>query len=114
MHDEAIRYASEIGPRITDNNGIFKEPRATYYLTKTELKKLFSKNGFNTNGVSWLKMIITWGEVWEELTPSPASILNRNYESWLVCFVDLTESDRSRLYLYADNNNVRTFPKVAE
>lgn len=115
MHDEAMRCAiAEYGPRISDINGISKEPKAAYYLTRKELNKLFSKNGFNTNGVSWLKMIIKWGEVWEEFTPSAASILDRRYENWAVYFTDLSESDLTRLKMFGENNNVPIFPKVAE
>lgn len=113
MHDEAVRYAiAEYGPRISDINGISKEPKAAYFLTKKELNVLFSKNGFNTNGVSWLKMIIKWGEVWEELTPSASSILDRHYENWGVYFRDLSESDLTALKMYGDNHNVPIFPKV--
>lgn len=115
MHDEAMRYAiAEYGPRISDINGMFKEPKAAFYLTKKELNVLFSKNGFNTNGVSWLKMIIKWGEVWEELIPSPNAVLDKHYENWAVYFRDLSDSDRTRLQMYGENNNVPIFPKAVE
>ena len=112
MHDAAMRYAiAECGPRISDINGISKEPKAAYYLTKKELNVLFSKNGFNTNGVSWLKMIIKWGEVWEELTPSATTILDRRFDNWGVYFRDLSESDLTTLKMFAENHNVPMFPR---
>lgn len=115
MHDEAIRHAiAEYGPRISDINGISNEPRAAYYLTRKELDKLFTKNGFNTNGISWLKMILKWGETWEEVMPSASAVLDRHYESWAVYFRDLSESDLTRLKMFGENHNVPIFPKVAE
>lgn len=81
MHSEAERKAIGIGPRITSSNNV-DSPVAGYYLTKKELRDLFARNGFNTNGVSWLKMIIGWKDIWEELAPSPTRILDKNDNSW--------------------------------
>lgn len=113
MHEEAIRCAiAEYGPRLTNVNGAWDTQRAAYYLTKKELDKLFTKNGFNTNGVPWLKMILKFGETWGENLPSQSTVMDRNFDSWQIVFVNLPESDLTRLKMFAENHNVLAFPRV--
>lgn len=109
MHEEAERLAVKIGPRISDLNGNTDTPRAAYYLTKRELRNLFAKNGFNTNGVSWLKMIIGWREVWEEMAPSNARILDKNDNMWNVYFVHINEQDLNYLRIYGESKDTPIF-----
>lgn len=100
MHSEAERLAVSIGPRISNING---QNKAAYYLTKKELKNLFTKNGFNTNGVAWLKMIISWKETWEEIAPSEGKILNRD-EDWRVYFIHINSNDLTALRMFGEDN----------
>ena len=109
MHDEAERLAVKIGPRPSDLNGNVDKPRMAYYLTKRELRNLFAKNGFNTNGVSWLKMIIGWREVWEEMAPTNARILDKNDNTWNVYFVHPNESDLTTLRMCGENKDTPIF-----
>lgn len=99
MHSEAERLAVSIGPRISNING---QNKAAYYLTKKELKNLFTKNGFNTNGVAWLKMIVSWKETWEEIAPSEGKILNRD-EDWNVYFIHINVNDLTALKMFAED-----------
>lgn len=102
MHTVAERHAVNLGPRISTING---QPRAAYYLDKKELRNLFAKNGFNTNGVAWLKMIVGFKEFWEELAPSQATILDAN-ETWRVYFVHPCATDLIALKMFGENNSV--------
>lgn len=103
MHSEAERLAVSIGPRISNVNG---RSEAAYFLTKDELRKLFSMNGFNTNGVPWLKMIITFKEVWEEVAPSPTRILDKDDNGWRMYFVHINPSDLLTLKMFGEDNRV--------
>ena len=102
MHSEAERKAISIGPRTTNING---NPRAAYYLTKKELRDLFTRNGFNTNGVAWLKMIIGWKNTWAELAPTEAKILDKD-EDWKIVFLHPDYADYRTLQMYGEDNNV--------
>ena len=103
MHDLAERKAVSIGPRTVNING---EPKAAFYLSKKELNDLFTRNGFNTNGVAWLKMIIRFKETWDEVAPSPSVILNRD-EDWKVVFIHPNKTDLTSLKMYAEDSSLQ-------
>ena len=104
MYSLAYRKAIALGPRILDVNG---NPRAAYHLTKDELKKLFTLNGFNTERVTWLKYIIAWKETWEEVAPSPARILDPNDDDWSVIFAHPNVTELSELRKFGEASDIQ-------
>lgn len=102
MHGLSERKAIELGPRILTING---KTRACYYLTKEELKVLFAKNGFNPNGVSWLKQIICFKEIWGEVGPSVQTILDPEQDEWQIIFINLDATSLLNLQLFGENND---------
>ena len=104
MYSLAYRRAITLGPRILNVNG---KERAAYYLTKAELKKLFTLNGFNTERVTWLKYIIAWKETWEEVAPSPARILDPNDDDWSVIFAHPNVTELSELRKFGEASDIQ-------
>lgn len=102
MHTVAERSAMVKGPRIVDING---EKRAAYYLSKTELRDLFRKHGYNTKGITWLNYIIGWKETWGEVAPAPSCILDPEDE-WNIIFAHPNNFQLSLLRKYGEDNNV--------
>jgi len=111
MHALAERKAVEMGPRVLSVNG---QENLAYYLTKKELSKLFSMNGFNTDGVPWLKQINKFVEVWNEVGPNSARILNKEDNNWRICFVHLNQSDLITLKFFSEDKNIPILAAVAE
>ena len=103
MHALAERAAINKGPRIIEINGVDK---AAYYLTKDELAKLFTLNGYNTSRISWLKYILEWKRTWEEIAPNPSRILDPDDDDWSMIFIHVSDFDRGTLYQFSDKNDV--------
>lgn len=100
MHSECYAEAIRKGPRVVNVNG---SDRVAYYLSRAELKKVFTKAGFNTRtGVSWLNKILDFKETWDELAPSEAVILDPR-EDWNMIFIHPNKSEYTALQMHAED-----------
>lgn len=102
MYELCRREAIKKGPRVMKVDG---ELRTTYALSREELAKIFVKEGFRKDRIAWLKIIISFKDVWEAVGPNDSTILNPN-ESWSIAFVqDLTDSQILDLKFAAEDNH---------
>lgn len=109
MHSLAYAKAIQIGPRVVYINGV---KRAAYSLNFEELKKIFTKEGYNINRITWRKTISTWGdpELWNELTPADNVLLNKNTVGWFMVFRTLSPSDLQTLRKFAEDHEIKALP----
>lgn len=103
MYEECRREAFKKGPRVKKVNG---ELRVVYALSREELAKIFVKAGYRKERVAWLKVIMAFRDVWDELAPKDSIILNPE-EQWSVIFVqDLSDSQVLDLKFYAEDQHI--------
>lgn len=114
IHYLAQRLALEKGPREFNIRG---NRRIAYGLTKTELKQLFHKNGYNvTTGSRWRNCIREWTDMelhGDMLTVDPELIMNKKEDlKWSLVFVELDPSDMTKLRTTAEDQDMKTWPTV--
>lgn len=103
MYEECRREAIKKGPTVKIVNG---EQRTVYALTRDELAKIFVKAGYRKERVAWLKVIMAFRDVWDEIAPKDSVILNPE-ELWYVIFVhNLSDSEVLDLKLFAEDEHI--------
>lgn len=103
MYELCRREAIKKGPRVMKVDG---QPRTVYGLRRDELAKIFVKEGFRKDRIAWLKIVIAFRDVWEEVAPKDSTILNPN-ESWSVAFIqNLTDAEILDLKFTAEDQHI--------
>lgn len=105
MHSICERKAKEKGPRVKMVNG---EYRAVFCLTREELAKEFGKCGYKRERVAWLKVILEFRDIWDEITPKESVLMDPAEKDWFVIFVNLTKSEETELRMFAEDNQIRS------
>lgn len=103
MYEECRRAAIKKGPTVYKVNG---EQRVVYALSREELAKIFVKAGYRKERVAWLKVIMAFRDVWDEIAPKDSVLLNPE-ERWYVVFVqDLSDTEILDLKFYAEDVHI--------
>lgn len=102
MRDLARKAAIDAGPKILEIND---QRRVAYAIDKNELKILYESNGFNTDGIGWLKQICRW-RLLGELVPNDATVQSKTSNDWAVCFITLNDAQELMLHSFAGRNEL--------
>lgn len=99
----AYQQAIRNGERIVEVGG---KRIAAYTVTKDELMEIFEREGFNTDGVSWLNMICRWRKVGEYVPPDRV-VKDPARDNWFVSpLFELTDTDKYNLKSFAGHNEI--------
>lgn len=107
MYDIAEAIAIENGPIIIGIEGI---QTAAYALPRSELKKIFGNNGYQTRRRTWLENIEDWRD-YNAIVPKGISEKGALPTPFFVVFTLLAPRDLLTLRMFAEDENVPYFPR---
>ena len=110
MFDIAEAAAIEQGPRILTIEG---KQTAVYALSRNELKMIFAEHLYQTRRKTWLQNIEDW-RMYGAIVPKGIADRAKLEEPFHVIFTRLLKPDMVTLQMYAEDQNVPTFPSFKD